>query len=128
RPIDESQGRNAKYPLEEGACRRCRDTGDLVGRAFRDDPSTFIPTLRSEVDDPVRRLDDVEVVFDDDDGVAGVDESVQYVEQAADVFEVQAGGRLIQDVYGLAGGAAAQLLRQLDALGLAAAQRRRALA
>src|SRR5256885_6334782 len=41
---------------------------------------------------------------------------------------MQARGRLVEDVEGLAGGAARQLLRQLDALRLAAAERRRALA
>ncbi len=45
-----------------------------------------------------------------------------------DVVEVQAGGRLVQDVQGAAGVAARQLLGQLDALRLAAGQRGRALA
>jgi len=40
---------------------------------------------------------------------------------------VQAGRRLVEDVDGLAGGAPAELLRQLDALRLAARQRGRRL-
>ena len=38
-----------------------------------------------EVDHVVGRLDDVEVVLDEHDGVAGVDELVQRLEQALDV-------------------------------------------
>jgi hypothetical protein len=47
---------------------------------------------------------------------------------ACDVLEMQAGGRLVEDVERAAGGAARQLLRQLDALRLAARERRRLLA
>ena len=53
---------------------------------------------------------------------------MEHFEQLADVLEVEAGGRLVEDVEGLAGGAARQLLGQLDALRLAAAERRRLLA
>jgi hypothetical protein len=62
-----------------------------------------VAALGAEVDDPVGRLDDVEVVLDDDDRVAGVDELLQHVEQPADVREVQAGRRLVEDVDRLAG-------------------------
>jgi hypothetical protein len=53
---------------------------------------------------------------------------VEHFEQLADVLEVEAGGRLVEDVERLAGGAPRQLLGQLDALRLAAAERRRLLA
>ena len=56
------------------------------------------------------------------------DQAVEHFEQLADVLEVEAGGGLVEDVEGLAGGSARQLLRQLDALRLAAAERGRALA
>ncbi len=65
------------------------------------------PAARPEVDHPVGGLDDVEVVLDHDHGVAGVDQAVEHFEQLADVLEVEAGGGLVEDVEGLAGGAAA---------------------
>src|SRR5690606_13889316 len=71
---------------------------------------------------PVGVLDDVEVVLDDDDRVALVDEVLQHVEQAADVLEVQAGGRLVEDVGGAPVGAALELGGQLDALRLTAGE------
>ena len=57
-----------------------------------------------------------------------LDQAVEHFEQLADVLEMEAGGRLVEDVERLAGGAPRQLLRQLDALRLAAAERRRRLA
>jgi hypothetical protein len=59
--------------------------------------------------------------------IALLDQSVEHLQQLAHVLEVQPGGRLVEDVEGLAGGAVAQLLGELDALDLAAAQRRRLL-
>ena len=67
-------------------------------------------------------LDDVEVVFDDDDGVAVVGEAVQDLEEVADVGEVQAGGGFVEDVEGVAGLAFAELGGELDALGFAAGE------
>ena len=49
-------------------------SGDVFRRAFRDQEPAVLAALRSEVDDPVGGGDDVEVVLDDDDGVACRDE------------------------------------------------------
>ena len=73
-------------------------------------------------------FDDVEVVFDDDDGVAGVDEFLQDLEQFVNVGEVEAGRWFVEDVDGLARRAFAQFFGELDALGLAARERGRRLA
>lgn len=61
-------------------------------------PAATGPALRAHVDHPVRRLDDIEVVLDDDDRVPRVDESMQYGQQPADVVDVQPGRRLVQYV------------------------------
>ena len=105
-----------------------RGDGDLLGRALGDDQAAAGAALGAHVDDPVGGLDDVEVVLDDDDGVARVDQPAQHAEQLADVLEVQAGGRLVEDVDGAPGRALLQLGGELDALRLAAGQRRRRLA
>src|SRR5437588_8468672 len=44
--------------------------GHPLRRALHDHGAAAIATLGAEVDDPVGRLDDVEVVLDHDDGVA----------------------------------------------------------
>ena len=64
-----------------------------------------LAALGAEVDHPVGGLDHVEVVLDDDDGVALLDQAVEHLEQLLDVREVQAGRRLVEDVERAAGGA-----------------------
>ena len=68
-----------------------------------------VAALRPHVDHPVGGLDDVQVVFDHQHGVARVGEALQDVEQLLDVGEVQAGGRLVQDVDRAARGALGQV-------------------
>ena len=73
--------------------------GDEVGgRALEDDPAAVVAGAGAEVDDPVGVRHDRLVVLDDDDRLAGVDEPVEQAEQLLDVGEVQAGGRLVEDV------------------------------
>ena len=79
---------------------------DLLGRALRDDAAAAFAAFGAEVDDPVGLLDHVEVVLDDQDGVAEVGEAIQDVEQFFYVVEVQAGGGLVQNVERAAGLAA----------------------
>ena len=67
-------------------------------------------------------------MLDHDDRVALVHQPLQYEQQLAHILEVQAGGRLIQDVHGFAGRTALQLGGQLDALGFAAREGGRRLA
>jgi hypothetical protein len=69
--------------------------GDLFGGALGDDAAPALAAFGAEVDDPVGVADDVEVVLDDDDGVAEVGEAVEDLEELADVIEVEAGGGLV---------------------------------
>ena len=69
--------------------------GDVSGGADGDHPSTRIATARTEVDDPVGGGDRVEVVLDEDDGVAGLDEQVQLSQQQGDVGRVEARRRFV---------------------------------
>src|SRR5918998_984317 len=96
--------------------------GDEVGGcALEDDPAAVVGGAGAEVDDPVGVPHDRLVVLDDDDRPAGVDEPVEQAEQLLDVGEVEAGGRLVEDVdaapLGHAGG-------ELEPLPLAAGKRR----
>ena len=87
-----------------------------------------VAAFRPQVDDPVGGLDHLQIVLDHHHGVAGVDQLVQHFEQLGDVVEMQARRRLVEDVERAPGGAPRQLLGELDALRLAARQRRRLLA
>jgi hypothetical protein len=69
----------------------------LLRRSFRDDLAAAISGVRAEVNHPVRAFDDVEVVFDDEDGMAGVHEALENLKQHANVVEVQAGGGFVEE-------------------------------
>ncbi len=84
--------------------------------------------------------DHVEVVFDDDQRVAGGYQPATRLQQARHILEVQAGGGLVEQEQGvrgggglafaraLGGGVFRQVARELQALRFAARQRRHRLA
>ena len=74
--------------------RGCR-LGNVFRCAARDDFTAAVATLRPQIDDPISRLDDIEIVLDHDDGVALVAQSMENCQQVFDVLEMQAGGRFI---------------------------------
>ena len=90
--------------------------GDVFWRALGHDASTTVSAFGAEVDDPVRCLNDVEVVFDDDNGIAVVAQAVQHAQQQIDVVKMQACGGFVEYVERTAGIAFGQLQRELDAL------------
>ena len=101
------------------------DRGDLLGCAGGDDAAALVAALGTEVDDPVRGLDHVQVVLDHDHRVAAIDQRVRAPSSSLlDVVEVQSGGRLVQDVERAARWrACASSVAELDALRLAAGER-----
>src|SRR5260221_561702 len=78
------------------------------------------PPSGTDTDPPDRLFNHVQVVRDQNAGVAPIAEPAEHAEQLADVVEMPPGRRLVQDVYGPAGGPPLQLGRQLDPLRLAA--------
>src|SRR5579864_9143369 len=79
---------------------------NLLGRALRDDAAAFVAAFGAEIDDPVGLFDDVEMVLDDQHGIAERYEAVQHVEQLFDVVKVQPGGWLVENIQRAAGLAA----------------------
>ena len=71
--------------------------GDVFGGALGDELAAVLAGFGAEVEDPVGGFDDVEVVLDDEEGVAGIDEFLEYGEEVFDVGKVQAGGGLVED-------------------------------
>ena len=87
-----------------------------------------------EVDEPVGRLHEVEVVLDDQQGVACLDQRLERSNQFGNVIEVQARGGLIEEEqhallrFGTALGGICQVACNLQALGLPAREGRHGLA
>jgi hypothetical protein len=73
--------------------------GDEVGWGSLEDYSAAVVAgAGAEADDPVGMRHHRLVVRDDDDRLAGVDQSVEQAEELLNVSEVQATGRLVEDV------------------------------
>ncbi len=119
--------RQAEQAPQVGAGVRARGARHRLGRAARDEPAAAFAALRPEVEHPVRGLDHVEVVLDHDDAVPGVAQPVEHVEEKLDVVEVQAGGRLVQDIERSSGIPLGELQGELHALGFAPGERGRRL-
>ena len=52
--------------------------GDVLGGALGDELAAVFSRFWAEVENPVGGFDDVEVVFDDEEGMAGIDELPEY--------------------------------------------------
>ena len=99
----------------------------LLRRAGSDDPPAAGASFRAQVDDPVGRFDDLGVMFHDQHGIAGRDETVQHLQEQLDVGKVQAGRRFVEQIEGPARTLLDELPGKLDPLGLAAGKRGRRL-
>src|SRR5262249_25284067 len=104
------------------------DIRNLFRRPDRNDPPALIAAFRPEVNDPVGGLDHVQVVFYYDQRGSGVQQAAEGREQFVDVVEMQPGSRLVENVERVVARAPGQVRGQLDALRLAARQRRGRLA
>src|SRR5712691_6610449 len=94
--------------------------GYEFGRALRDDAAAAFASLGAEVDDPVGLLDDVEMVLDDEHGVAEIDEPLQNVEEFSYVVKMQSRRGFVENIKRTAGLALGKFAREFDALGFAA--------
>ena len=68
----------------------------ILGRTKRNDFTARISTLWSQINQPVRRTNHVQIVFNDDQRMTYVQQLAQSAHQLGNVVKVQAGGRLIQ--------------------------------
>src|SRR5258708_38708285 len=105
--------RRSQNLRQEMSCKGFSAARDRFRSPLCDHASSSRAPFGPEIDYVVRRLDDVEVVLDDDDRVALIDEFVQNVQELVRVGEVEAGGGLAEDVQRAPRAAAAQLLRVL---------------
>ncbi|MNQ41688.1 hypothetical protein D3C85_553730 [compost metagenome] len=132
-------GQDADFVVAQGRARvRFGIVHEVLRRAHADHQTAGVAAFRAQVDQPVRRADHVQIVFDDQQRVARGQQLAERPHQPRDVVEVQAGGGLVEQEQAallgdLGGGNAAarsfgQVAGKLEPLCLAARQRRHGLA
>ena len=99
----------------------------MFGCATSDYFATAASGFGTEVDEMVGLAKDVEIVFDDDDGIATCDEALEHVHEHFDVFEMETSGWLVEDVEGVARVAFGEFGGEFDALAFATRECCRAL-
>ena len=95
------------------------DLRDLLRGPGRHHHPAAFPAFGAEVDDVVRGLDHVEIVLDDEQRVARLEQFPEGGEQLRDVVEMQAGGRLIENIEQPSAAMRRQVRGNLDSLRLA---------
>src|SRR5258708_739479 len=96
---------------------------NLLGSSLGYNLAAAIAALGSHVDHPICAPYDIEVVLDDQDTAAVLDQPLERGQQFGDVVEVQAGGRLVENVERATASCLRKMRRQLHSLGFTAAQR-----
>ena len=71
---------------------------DIGRRALCDDSTAASTTLGANVDDVVGNLYNIEVMFDDNGCIASVNQLIYHAQQLANILEVKARCRLVEDV------------------------------
>ncbi len=88
----------AKHPREVFSGVGLRVARDLFGRAGGDDFAALVAAFGAKIDEPVGGLDDIEIVFDDEQRGAGFEKFAESGKKLGDVVEVEAGGGLVEDI------------------------------
>src|SRR5580700_6388218 len=82
---------------------------NLLGRSLGHDLSAAIAAFGSQVDHPVGTANHVQIVLDDQNAPAVLDQALKSRQQLRDVVEMQAGGRLVEDEQGTGAGGLRQV-------------------
>ncbi len=90
---------------------------NLLRRPFRNNSSAVVSAFRSDIDNIIRCLNDIQIVLNDHDCIAVRRQSSQRIlGQLMDIRKMKSRRRLIQDVDRLPRAPLAQLRRQLNSL------------
>src|SRR5436309_16042219 len=79
-------------------------------------------SLRSEIDDPVRCLNDVEMMLDNDHRVSKVCQPAENVQKLFNIIEMQTSGGFVENIKSFSRGAPAQFYCQFNPLSVTAGQ------
>src|SRR6266849_1466427 len=106
---------------------RLRIAGHLLGGPRRYDLSALVASLGSQIDQPIRRLDDVQIMFNDQKRSTALQQLAERAEEFRDVIEMQTRGRFVENVEDALIVCAAEMRGQLQTLRFSARERCRGL-
>ena len=81
--------------------------------------AAHIAAIGAKVDQVVCRLDYIQIMLNDQNGISHIHKALQHLDQLMDIRRVKSGGRLVQNIDGAARRYLCQLCCKLDALGFA---------
>ena len=74
---------------------RLRASGDGLWCAGDNQTTALVPAFRPQVEDPIRALDHIEVVFDHEHRVPRLDEALEAIKQALNLEKAVEGADLV---------------------------------
>src|SRR5699024_2524530 len=75
--------------------------GNLFGRAGTNNLSAGKAASMNNVNNMISTYNVIQVVFDDDDRMAAVDQLFERIQQLGDILEMQSGSGLIEEIEGM---------------------------
>ena len=76
-------------------CNACLIAGYLIRSADCYNRAAVTAAAWPHIDNIIGQLDDIEVMFDNDDGVASVNKFLEYIHENPDILEMQTCRRLV---------------------------------
>jgi len=93
---------------------------NVLRRPCENKPASLVPAVRPKINDIVRGFYHVQIMLDDQDRIAAVNQALQDLQEFIHVGKMQACGGLIQNVKSAACGRLTQFTGKLDPLRLTA--------
>ena len=109
-----------QYGFQELPRIRLRDSADIFRRPRRNDRAASVAAFRSQIDEIISRLDDIEIMFNDNDRISAIDEELQDIHQLVDIRRMQPSRRFVEDIQRAPGTSLGKLCRQFYPLGFPA--------
>ena len=89
---------------------------NLIRRTFKNKIAALVSALRAKIDDIIRRLDDIEIVLNDNDGVAIVNQTIENTDELFNIIRMKTGRRLIKSIESLSIARSFQFISEFDTL------------
>src|SRR3989339_194577 len=99
----------------------------FLWRSDSHERTTFIPAFWTKINDPVSTFDQVQIVFDNHDGISLPHNSLNYLNQFFYILIMKPCGRLIEEIQCFCGIPLCKFARKLDTLCFSSGKRGRRL-